>query len=74
MIEKTNIPIQNKLTKKIRYKLNLDGGWWWKSEHDYSGKEIYSENCNGFWYKAEYNAEGKRIYSQNSNGLIVDKR
>ena len=47
MIEKNNIPIQNKLTKRISYILFLDSGWWRKIEYDDRGKEINYENSEG---------------------------
>ncbi len=34
MIEKLNISIHNKLTKKIKYELDLDDGWTYKEEFD----------------------------------------
>jgi len=39
MIEKYNISIKNKLTKKIFYKLDLDDGFWWKYEYDDRGNK-----------------------------------
>ncbi len=44
MIEQTNILIQNKDTKKIFYRLNLDSGYWRKGEYDTEGKLIYSDD------------------------------
>jgi hypothetical protein len=41
MIDKLNISIEDKLTKKIEYKLNLGDGYWWKSEFDSRGNLIY---------------------------------
>lgn len=60
MIEKTNISIQDKLTKKINYYLNLDEGYWCKWEHNSEGKTLYYEN-HTYWTKSEYTKEGKRI-------------
>ncbi len=75
MIEQTNISIQDKLTKKIRYKLNLDSGYWRKGEYDTRGKVIYFKNSRGDWYKAEFNTEGEKIYHENSShGIIRDDR
>ena len=74
MIEKTNITIGNKLTKKIEYMLFLDGGAWWKHEFDSSDNEIYYENSEGDWSKREYNDIGERIYYETSFGIIRDER
>lgn len=74
MIEKTNIPIQNKNTKKIDYILNLDTGWWDKYEYDDSDNEVYFEDCVDFWYKYEHDTEGNIIYVENSYGYIRDDR
>jgi hypothetical protein len=74
MIEKTNISIQDKLTKKINYYLNLDSGYWRKSEFETGGNQIYYEDTTGYWSKGEYNDEGKRIYSETSDGYISDDR
>lgn len=41
MIEKYNIPIETKQTKKIHYRLNLDDGFWYEEEFDNSGNVIY---------------------------------
>jgi len=41
MIEKTNITIEDKNTKKIEYKLNLGDDYWWKSEYNAEGNLIY---------------------------------
>ena len=41
MIDKYNIPIEDKDTKEIKYKLNLGDGYWWKSEHNDEGNLIY---------------------------------
>ena len=41
MIDKTNITIGNKLTKKIIYYLNFDSGYWSKKEFDSRGERIY---------------------------------
>ena len=68
MIEQTNITIQNKLTKKIFYKLFLDRGVWYKQECDDRGKEIYFESSDGYWHKFEYDSRGNRIYYENSDG------
>jgi len=55
MIDKLNIPIENKLTKKIEYRLYLDGGTWCKSEINDEGREIHYENDLSCWYEREYN-------------------
>ena len=68
MIEKLNIPIENKLTKKISYGLNLDDGWWYKYEHDSRGNVIYFEDSEGDWYKREYDSIGNKIYYETSSG------
>ena len=47
MKDKYNIKIQNKLTKKIDYYLNLEVGYWVKGEYDSSGNEIYFETSKG---------------------------
>ncbi len=46
MIEKLNIKIYSKNTKKIRYVLDLDLGKWYKTEYNDEGKKIgfFSEN------------------------------
>ncbi len=74
MIEKTNIKIHNKLTKKIEYLLYLDRGYCYKLEFDTRGNLIYYEDSDGFWSKYEYNSEGNRIYYENSIGIIEDDR
>ena len=40
MIDKYNIPLENKLTKEIIYYLNLDSGYWDKAEYNSRGNEI----------------------------------
>jgi hypothetical protein len=74
MIDKLNISIKNKDTKKIKYKLNLDNDWWRKYEYDTRGNLIYCENGAGYWYKMEYNNKNKVIYYENNIGIITDKR
>ncbi len=74
MIEKTNLPIKNKDTNKIKYRLNLDRGIWTKSEFDSRGNEIYYESITGFWCKYEYDSRCNRIYFENSYGIIRDDR
>ena len=82
MIDKYNITIHSKNTKKIRYRLNLDRGDWFKSEYDAEANEtyfemsggIYYEMSGGIWYKKEYNTRGELIYSENSDGHIRDDR
>jgi outer membrane lipoprotein-sorting protein len=74
MIDKTNIKIESKNTKKIYYKLFLDRGYWYKREYDSEGKQIYFENSSGFWHKKEYNTRGNEIYFENYRGFIRDDR
>ncbi len=74
MIEKLNIPIGNKLTKEISYRLSLEGGGWYKAEFDNKYNLIYYENGAGRWTKSEYNDEGERIYYETSEGYIKDDR
>jgi hypothetical protein len=74
MVEKSNITIQNKNTKLINYRLNLDEGGWYKAEFDNKYNIIYYENGAGRWTKSEYNDEGDRIYYETSNGVIRDDR
>jgi hypothetical protein len=74
MIDKTNITIENKDTKKISYRLNLEGGYWYKQEFDSRGNETYFEDNEGYWHKSEFNAEGNVIYYESSRGVIKDKR
>ncbi len=51
MIEKLNITIQDKLTKKIKYTLFLDLGIWYKTEYNSDGNIIYFGDSYGYWYK-----------------------
>jgi hypothetical protein len=51
MIDKLKISIKDKLTKKIKYELYLDIGFWRKREYDTRGKLIHYENSNGYNYK-----------------------
>jgi hypothetical protein len=74
MINKSNIRIQNKDTKKIRYKLYLDDGWWSKKEYDTRGNKIYYENSVGYSNKYEYDSEGKQIYFESNKTIIRDGR
>ncbi len=77
MIEKLNIKIQSKDTKKIDYYLNLDNFFWSKAEYNDEGKRIYSDFetiSGGFWFKEGYNSEGNRTYFETSEGYILDKR
>ncbi len=46
-IEKTNIIIHSKETKKIICYLNLDDGYWIKWEYNNEFKETYCESTNG---------------------------
>ena len=74
MIEKSNIKIENKLTKKITYTLALDSERWYKQEYDSEGKLIYYED-RGYWSKQEYDNEGNLIYHENKfDGIIRDDR
>ena len=74
MVDKHNISIKNKDTKKIEYKLSLDSGYWSKSEYNSIGREIYFENSRGYWYKVEYDTRGNIIYCKTSEGYISDDR
>lgn len=74
MIEKTNIPIHNKQTKKIKYNLSLDFYDYYKTEFDSRGNQTYFEDSGGYWFKNEYDNEGKRIYFGYSRGYISDDR
>jgi hypothetical protein len=74
MIEKLNIKIENKDTKKIYYKLHLDERYWRKEEYDSRGNEVYYEDSSGDWFKEEYDNEGKRVYYESSRGYIIDDR
>ncbi len=74
MIDKLNISIEDKQTKKIRYHLNLDSGYWFKYEYDNEGNITYGEDSRGYWKKTEYDTRGNQIYSENSNGFIRDDR
>jgi hypothetical protein len=74
MIDKANIPIGNKHTKKINYRLNLDEGAWYKYEYDSRGNKTYHENSGDFWYKYEYDSYNNKIYFENSEGYIKDYR
>ena len=55
MIDKLNIPLGNKNTKKIEYTLYLDGGTWYKTEYNSEGREICYESSLSYWYKREFN-------------------
>jgi hypothetical protein len=74
MIEQTNIPIIYKNTKKIRYLLSLDDGFWHNFEYDTRGNIIYYENSSGHWVKTEYDDENNEIYYENKFGIIRDDR
>jgi hypothetical protein len=74
MVEKTNIKIENKLTKKIYYKLYLDEDFWYKEEFDTRGNVIYFKDSSGYWAKAEYNYSSKEIYFENNRGITHDDR
>jgi hypothetical protein len=75
MIDKLNLPIGNKDTKKFKYWLDLDGGFWFKTEYNDEGSVTYNEDCTGFWSKTEYNTRGKVIYLENTTrGIIKDDR
>ena len=49
MIDKLNIPLQYKETKKIAYTLFLDSEWWWKEEYDDSDKRILHKSSMDKW-------------------------
>jgi len=70
MIEKLNIPIQSKNTKKIEYCLSLDNEWWHISELDKNNNEIYYVNSKGNWVKKEYNNRGDKIYVEDKHGFL----
>jgi len=74
MIEQTNIKIENKLTKKIKYFLFLDSGEWEKEELNYKDKPTHFESSGGYSYKAEYDSWGSMIYYESSYGYIIDDR
>ncbi len=74
MIDKLNIPLENKDTKKIEYTLWLDEGYWSKIEYNAEGNLIYSETSEGYWSKQEYDNEGNIIYFETSDGYIKDDR
>ena len=74
MIDKLNISIEDKNTKKIEYKLYSDDGGWVKSEYDSNQNMIYNENSDGYWSKSEYDNEGKRVYFETIYGVIKHKR
>lgn len=46
MVEKTNIPIVNKDTKKVGYFLNLDTGYWLKSEYNSEGFRLFDRETS----------------------------
>jgi len=70
MIDKYNIKIQNKNTKKIEYILSLDDYWWFKSEFDSRGKDTYYEDSEGGWNKSEYDDEGNQISFETKDGYL----
>ncbi len=74
MIDKTNIPLENKLSKRISYTMFLNSGKWLKTEYNSRGNITYYENSGGYWYKYKYDSIGKQIYFENSNGYIKDDR
>lgn len=74
MIEKYNIKIESKQTKKIKYELWLDEGFWRNFEYDSKGNIIYFENSEGNWVKTEYDDENNEIYFENRFGIIKDDR
>ncbi len=67
MIEKLNIPIRDKLTKKIEYMLWLDEGIWWKSEFDDKDNKIYSQYYDNTWIKRKYDDRGNVIFFKRHN-------
>ncbi len=73
MIDKLNIPLQNKDTKKIEYNLWLDEGYWDKYEYNSRGNQIYFEDSNDFWCKKEYDSRGKQIYYEDKNDYWFKK-
>ncbi len=54
VIDKLNIKIESKNTKKIKYELDLDIGYWFNEEYDSRGNEIYYQTSEGYSYKKEY--------------------
>jgi hypothetical protein len=78
MIDKLNITIENKLTKKIEYRLNLDNDVWDKFEYNTTLRQVYYEHSGGFYYNYEYDSKGNIIYFKDSrgfsNGIIRDDR
>ncbi len=74
MIDKLNIPLQNKDTKKIKYWLYLDDAFWLKYEYNNEGYIIHYVNSGGYWIKKGYNTRGERTYFEDSKGNIIDDR
>lgn len=62
MIEQTNIPIKNKDTKKIKYTLLLDGGYWVKSERNVEGRTVHIEDSYGERRDNEWVVIGNEIF------------
>lgn len=76
MIEKLNIPIQNKDTIRVEVTMNLGRvslPWkvWSISEYDVYDNPIYYENSTGYWTRSTYK-KGKRVKYENSRGEVVE--
>jgi hypothetical protein len=67
MVDKYNITIQYKGTKKIKYWLNLDNGRWEKEEYNHKDKITYFENSFGNWIKAHYDSKDNMMYCEDGN-------
>lgn len=74
MIDKYNITIHSKNTKKIECTFYLDEGYYYKNEYNSLGNIIYYEDSYGFWYKSEFGSRGNQIYYENCYGEIKDDR
>ncbi len=67
MIDKYNISIEDKNTKKIEYNLWLDEGYWRKSEFDSKGNNIYTHYNDNSWIKRKYDDIGNVIFFKRTN-------
>ena len=72
MIDKLNISIQNKNTKKITYTLYLDKLWldnvhWEKEEFNHKDKITYFESGRGNWVKVYYDSKDNMVYCEDGN-------
>jgi len=70
MIDKLNIPIENKLTKKINYTLLLDDvHYWFKKEYNTRGKLIHYVNAGGYWFQQEHDSRANIVYYEDCDGF-----